>query len=104
MMTKCLFLFKEFGEVPGMAFPSMKDYFQKEPYPDKDKIVAYMKKGRKTYCATSYARDCYTGDRIPGEHCGMTDGEYSWNNELIYYVEKYNLKLDDDFEKKVLRQ
>ena len=32
----------------------------------------------------------------------MNDGKYSWTSTLIYYVEKYNLRLPLEFEKYVL--
>lgn len=102
MSNKCLILFKEFGSVRGITFPSMKDYFADQPYPGKDKVVSYLKAGKKTYCAVGHATDFYTGERIPGERCGITDGEYTWNSELAYYVEKYNLMLAEDFVNKVL--
>lgn len=81
----------------------MADYFSDKAYPEKDRIVSYLKSGKKTYSATSRAKDRFTGDVIPGEHCGMTDGEYTWNSELIHYVEKYNLRLPDEFISKALR-
>ena len=34
----------------------------------------------------------------------MTDGEYSWLSDLAYYVEKYNLRLPEEFEGKVLKK
>ena len=100
MSTKCLIRFEEFG--PGMGFPSMKDFFNDTPYKGQDKVIAYLKRGRKTYSSPSISLDYFTGDRIPGENCGMTDGEYSWHNDLIHYVDKYNLRLPRDFEKKAL--
>lgn len=103
MKTRCLFMFKEFGPIPGMELPSMKDYMNHSPYPEKEKIVRYLKMGKKTYCATSCAHDCFSGETIVGEQCGMTDGKYSWNNELIHYVEKYNLRLPDDFVEYVMK-
>ena len=95
-------MFIEFGQVPGIELPSMKDSFCREPYSGRDRIIEYLKAGKKTYCAVGRARDRFSGEEIPGEWCGMTDGEYSWTSELIYYVEKYNLRLNSDFENKVI--
>lgn len=94
--------FEEFG--PGMGLPSMKDSFANAPYSGKDKVINYLKNGKKTYSATSYGRDVFTGEVIPGERCGMTDGEYSWNSSLAYYVEKYNLRLPQAFEMKAIKE
>ncbi|MBR0342250.1 MAG: hypothetical protein IJH64_08400 [Oscillospiraceae bacterium] len=102
MKTKSLILYKEFGPAPGLDLPSMTDSFADEAYPGQEKVVKYLSEGRKTYCAAGRACDVFTGESIPGEWCGMTDGEFSWISELAYYVEKYNLRLPAEFEKKVL--
>ena len=98
---KFLSQFDEFGE--NMGFPKMQDYFQKEPYPGKEKIVEYLKNGTKTFAGLGILKDVYTGEQIPIEQCGMTDGEYSWISDLYYYVEQYNLKLPEEFNEKVLK-
>ena len=94
--------FEEFG--PGMGFPSMKEFFDQNPYPGMEKIAQYLETGRKTFAQAHTPRDFFTGERIPGECTGMTDGEYSWMSVLPYYVRKYNLKLPEAFERKVLNQ
>ena len=99
-MNTCLYRYDEFG--PGMGYPSMKESFCAEPYPGQDRIVKYLRSGRKTIAACSRAEDVFTGELIPDERCGMTDEEYSWTGPLAYYVEKYNLRLAPEFEKKVL--
>lgn len=47
------------------------------------------------------ARDAITGERI-GVPAVYRDGDYSWRTETIYYFEKYNLALPDDFVAHVL--
>lgn len=37
-------------------------------------------------------------------HCLMSDGEYKWTYDLIYYVEKYDMELPDEFIKHVLKK
>ena len=100
MSAKRLFEFDEYG--PGMGFPKMKESMDVSPYTGIERIVDYLRKGRKTYAAAGRAVDFFTGEVIPGERCGMTDGEYSWVSSLPYYVEKYYLRLPKDFENKVL--
>ena len=97
---KCLNLYDEFGK--GMNLPSMRDSFEEKPYKGQNKIVAYLKNGKKTFARTEVATDKFTEEKIPMESCGMTDGEYSWISTLAYYVEKYNLRLSKEFEDKVL--
>ena len=101
-MSKRIFDFDEYG--PGMGFPSMKQFMCDKPYPGKDTIVTYLKAGRKTFAAAGRACDFFTGEMIPGELCGMTDGTYSWMSSLAYYVEKFNLRLDPEFERYVMER
>ena len=96
-----LILYDEFGK--DMGFPSMKESFEEKPYEGQEKIAAYLEKGRPTYARASLPTDVFTGERIQGESCGMTDGEYSWISVLPYYVRKYNLRLPENFERKVLK-
>lgn len=100
-MVKCINLFDEFG--PGLGLPKISDFFEKEPYPGKEKIIKYLKNGRPTYASASKAVDVISGETIPIERYGMTDGEFSWISSLYYYVDKYNLRLDKKFEEKVLK-
>jgi len=85
-----------------MGFPSMKDYFAKEPYQGMEKIAKYLESGKPTFAQAHIPRDFFTGEIIPIESTGKTDGEYSWMSVLPYYVRKYNLKLPKEFENKVL--
>jgi len=87
-----------------MDFPSMVESFCNYPYEGKEAIVKYLEAGRKTAAACSRAKDAFTGEVIPGERCLMTDGEYSWSSCLSYYVDRYNLRLPPDFERKVLSE
>ena len=93
--------YDEFGK--GMGFPSMKESFSQHPFEGKDKIVQYLKNGKTTYVQPKLATDFFTGERIPVESMGLTDGNYSWHSTLTYYVEKYNLRLPKEFEDYVLK-
>ena len=100
---KFLCLFKEYGDIDA---PSMKEFFEPEPYQNMEKIAQYLENGEPTFARTNIPYDFFTGERLPqsrhGWSYGMTDGEYSWMNTLPYYVRKYNLRLPLEFEKKVL--
>lgn len=101
MKAKSLLRYREFA-MGDQRYPSIKDSFEAEAYAGQDKIADYLRNGRVTLCATSASVDVLTGQQIDGRKCLMTDGEYSWNNTLAYYVEKYNLRLPTEFEEKVL--
>ena len=92
--------YDEFGS--GMCFPSIKDFFQPKKYEEQDKIIEYLKNGKCTMASPGRAIDVFTGEVIDMNVMYMNDGKYSWTSVLIYYVEKYNLRLPLEFEKHVL--
>lgn len=69
---------------------------------NKEKILKYMKKCRVLAAAPSILRDVISGQPINKELTFMTDGVYGWRSDLLYYIDKYDLKLPDDFIKRVL--
>ena len=73
-------------------------------YLNKDKILQYLKNGKIVAVAAGFARDIFTGQRIKGELVAMSDGVYSWRSDIIYYVERYNMRLSDEFEEYVLKR
>lgn len=96
---KSLLQYDEFG--PNMGFASMRDSFEEKPYENMDKVIYYLENGIKTYIRISKGKDVFTGASFDTDYSGMTDGEYSWNSTLAYYVKTYNLRLPKDFEDKV---
>lgn len=93
-------MYDEFGK--GMSLPSIRESFSPEPYSGMEKVAEYLENGIPTFAQTSIPRDFITGEVIPVESTGMTDGEYSWMSVLPHYVRKYNLRLPKEFEQKVL--
>lgn len=89
---------------PGYGYPSLKDYFQNESYNEKDKIIKYLSNGKSVLASPEIHKDIVTGAKIPLKLEIMTDGKYTWSTEIIYYVDKYNLRLKKEFEEYVLNQ
>ena len=88
----------------GMGFPSMKEFFMNEKYEYQDDVVEYLKtKGKPGMVRTMRPKDYFTGEPINVEYVFLDDGVYAWTSPLAYYVEKYNLKLPDDFIEHVLK-
>ena len=85
-------------------YPSIHTLISDEPIEHKSEIVEYLKNGKVEAAVVAKARDVLTGKHIPMEWLSMTDGEYAWETNLIYYVEKYNLLLPDEFVKHVLER
>ena len=98
-MNLILLMYKEYGEE---EYPSIIDSFSSERYPGQDNIVRYLEKGKVKLASSGICVDCITGEIISVPHFIMTDGEYSWDSSLSYYVKKYNMRLPKDFENKVL--
>ncbi len=83
-------------------YPYMKDNFEAKPYEGKDKIIYYLKHGKEDMRRPEIPKDIFTGEHIGTVMTGRNDGEYTWWDTLAYYVEKYNLRLPKEFEKKIL--
>ena len=94
-----LYLYDEFG--PGMGLPSMKDSFWPTAYPGQTEIVEYLKAGKVHMACPGFDYDKFTGDQISTEKTYMDDGVYVWPSSLPYYVERYNLRLSEEFERHV---
>lgn len=98
------FLVKYDELIPGKNYPSMKEFFSNEPYYGQGEIIYYLRHGKEDMCRIEMARDVFSGKFISNEMIGMNDGEYTWFDFLAYYVEKYNLRLPEEFEKKILKK
>ena len=84
-----------FKEHHGNKYP----HFQSTPtaIPNKNQIIRYMKNCKVIAAAPGRMKDAFDGNIIPGEMLAYSDGTYYWGAETIYYFDKYNLKLPDDF-------
>ncbi len=83
--------------------PSLLDLINR-PIEEKSKIVDYMKKGNIVAVAPAIVRDVINPEiRLP-ELFLMSDGKYEWRSDIIYYVEKYDMALPDEFIQHVLSQ
>lgn len=85
-------------------YPSVFDLISDEEIKDKDIILDYLKKGRVTAAAPAIVHDIVSGERINIELLMMDDGKYAWRSDVIYYFEKYNMCLSDDFVLHVYRK
>lgn len=89
---------------PGHNFPKLKDSLAKEAYPGKSEVVRFLKNGTVDLARMSRVKDIFTGKVIPTEVLVMHDGDFYWSNTLAWYVEKYNLRLPQDFERHILKK
>ncbi len=98
---------KYLGEIKELyqqdyGYPSITSLISDQPMEHKKEILDYLKKGEVLAAAAGRARDVISGEFIPTEWLTLTDGEYEWQTNLIFYVEKYNLKLPDEIVKHIL--
>ncbi len=85
-------------------YPSMKNFFNPEPYPNEGRIIAALRYGKCLCAAPGVLYDVFTGERVEGEVAVYTDGTYEWPSDLIYYIKTYHLRLPEEFEKHLLRK
>jgi hypothetical protein len=83
------------------SLPSIMDLIHK-PIKEKEKVLKYMKKCHVDAVAPAIVRDVINPEnRIPNLFL-MSDGTYGWRSDVIYYVEKYDMALPDEFVQHVL--
>ena len=84
-----------FFEHHGKDYPEFQT--TQSDIPNKTQVLRYLRSCKVIAAAPGIMRDAFTGKVIPGEMLAYSDGKYYWGSEAIYYFEKYNLKLPDDF-------
>lgn len=84
-------------------YPSIIELISEKEINRKKDIVDYLKRGTITSASPSGIYDVINGEKIDTELQMMNDGKYAWRSDLIYYVEKYNMKLPDDFINHIFR-
>ena len=84
-------------------YPSIKELINK-PIKEKEKVIKYMKKCKVVAVAPAIVRDIINPNNKIAELCLMTDGKYEWRSDIIYYVEKYDMELPEEFIQHVLSQ
>lgn len=62
----------------------------------KDMLIRYMRSIEPNSVA-GYVDDCRTGKETRIECAGYEDGDYCWNEQDIYHIEKYNAAVDPGF-------
>ena len=91
-----------YNELYGNIPVSVKDNVQTAPPPYKAEILKYLQDWRTGTVAPKKIMDVVDGKTSIGPVAEHTDGEYIWTSTLIYYFDKYNVPLRDDFVAHVL--
>ena len=69
---------------------------------DKKAVIDYLKSFKYRASCPKSAIDCFTGEEISPSFKVYDDGEYCWADFLVYHIEKYNIKLPQDFVNKIM--
>jgi len=84
------------------ADPSILDFIHKNKV-YKDEICRYLRNGFVLAACGSVVKDIIHPEKgIVGSPDDLTDGTWIWPADLAYYVENYDLKLDDAFIKHMI--
>lgn len=79
------------------------EYISSVEHDQKSVILQYLKNGKDAGVTCSSVFDYVKKEYIPQTIHLYTDGEFFWNDEDIYYFEKYNLQLNEEFINKMLQ-
>lgn len=85
-----------FKERNGDKYPPLAELIGK-PMQHKAEIVRYLKRGQVRAAAPGIMRDFITGELTGRDMTMRTDGVYLWPSEAVYYVEKYDMALPEEF-------
>ena len=99
-----LFLGKYDELAPGEGCPSMRENFEATPYSTKDQVLRYLRTGKVHLATAARIIDVYSGEKTNLILLHMNDGEYSWTTKIIYYIDRYNLRLPEVVERNILRK
>lgn len=77
-------------------YPSIKTLINK-PIEDKNKIIEYMKQSKIIAVAPAIITDLINPDIRFAELFFMTDSKYAWRSDVIYYLDKYDMELPEEF-------
>lgn len=73
--------------------------------PRKSEILEYLKNGETIAVTMNIIESLYEGDNnIIGGVTYLTDGKWIWPNYLIYYLEKFNIEINNEFVDYVLEK
>ncbi|MGC0415116.1 hypothetical protein [Embleya sp. AB8] len=82
----------------GKSMGSILDARGDDPLVDEAKILAYLEAGTSLFDFMAFKRDVFGGEEnIPGAGSPMTDGEWIWKRDLLYYLPVYHVLLNPDF-------
>jgi hypothetical protein len=92
-------MFIELGRVKqAEPQPSILDNVGREPLPDADRVVAYLRAGHGLIAMMDVQDDFFDRSRqvLSGSSIS-TDGDWLWRDDLAHYVQRHNVTIPDEF-------
>ena len=82
--------------------PHLADLISETEDEYKSLILAYLRENCIACSTSSSKRDIINNEKTAG--CGdlYCDDKYIWDDNLIYYIREYNIKLPDEFRRYIL--
>lgn len=78
--------------------PSLREAVRAKAAPAEDRLAAYLKQGGVLATTGSTVSDVLSDDDAPIARLEiLTDGEWNWPADLAYYVERYHVRLPEEF-------
>ena len=84
------------------TLPYLKDLVSDTPDPEKDKIIAYLKKNCILACP-GLVYDEITPGKVIGTGSNYSDGVYCWTDQFTNYVDQYNIPVLNEFRGHILK-
>lgn len=79
------------------TLPKLADCVSDTPVEHKDEIISYLNGGEVGLACSAFSHDVFTGEQLGIREQTRHDDAYEWGEDLAYYVERYNVRLPQDF-------
>ncbi len=97
--------YRELGFEDRPDFPSLVDARGLRPPAHKTEVVAYLLAGKPMVLSPGgKGTDVFDPTRTTTTRSILTDGRFAWSKELAYYVENYDVPLNEPFEEHMTAQ
>lgn len=100
---KAVGIYKEMT-VNSSVTESIHQHLMREPYPEKRSLLEYLTQSRESICVPTLLRDVLDGGSAICALNVFHDDAFSWRSDLAYYIDKYNLRPDEDFIAHVMKK
>jgi hypothetical protein len=89
--------FLELGYAHHSNAPKLSEYRNKLSPEHKTEIVQYLRAGKMFILSPGIDDDVLDSSRRADTGSVLTDGTYAWEQQLAYYVERYDVELSPEF-------